>query len=113
MNSSELADIASPPRRHAGSRLLPEPAIRPACAFAGAGRRTGKDVKYQKCADLVPLGAYYTESPWRGQLATEGGSLLINQAIHTLDLMQWFAGGDEGGSRQRGQLTSRKGKTAR
>lgn len=38
-------------------------------------------------------GTYYTESPWRGRLATEGGSLLINQAIHTLDLMQWFAGG--------------------
>lgn len=38
-------------------------------------------------------GAYYTESPWRGRFATEGGSLLINQAIHTLDLMQWFAGG--------------------
>lgn len=38
-------------------------------------------------------GAYYTASPWRGRLATEGGSLLINQAIHTLDLMQWFAGG--------------------
>lgn len=38
-------------------------------------------------------GAYYTDSPWRGRLATEGGSLLINQAIHTLDLMQWFAGG--------------------
>lgn len=38
-------------------------------------------------------GAYYTQSPWRGRLATEGGSLLINQAIHTLDLMQWFAGG--------------------
>ena len=38
-------------------------------------------------------GTYYTQSPWRGRLATEGGSLLINQAIHTLDLMQWFAGG--------------------
>ncbi|HDR2752319.1 TPA: Gfo/Idh/MocA family oxidoreductase [Enterobacter asburiae] len=38
-------------------------------------------------------GCYYTESPWRGRLATEGGSLLINQAIHTLDLMQWFGGG--------------------
>ncbi|MCV2535446.1 Gfo/Idh/MocA family protein [Enterobacter wuhouensis] len=38
-------------------------------------------------------GAYYTDSAWRGRLATEGGSLLINQAIHTLDLMQWFAGG--------------------
>jgi len=38
-------------------------------------------------------GAYYTDSPWRGRFSTEGGSLLINQAIHTLDLMQWFGGG--------------------
>lgn len=38
-------------------------------------------------------GNYYAESPWRGSFATEGGSLLINQAIHTLDLMQWFGGG--------------------
>ncbi|MBU9827037.1 Gfo/Idh/MocA family protein [Rahnella perminowiae] len=37
--------------------------------------------------------AYYSESLWRGRFATEGGSLLINQAIHTLDLMQWFGGG--------------------
>ncbi|GBU11695.1 oxidoreductase [Enterobacterales bacterium] len=38
-------------------------------------------------------GEYYTDSPWRGRFSTEGGSLLINQAIHTLDLMQWFGGG--------------------
>lgn len=36
---------------------------------------------------------YYANSPWRGHYATEGGSLLINQAIHTLDLLQWFGGG--------------------
>jgi len=36
---------------------------------------------------------YYTPGGWRGRFASEGGSLLINQAIHTLDLMQWFAGG--------------------
>jgi len=36
---------------------------------------------------------YYANSPWRGRYATEGGSLLINQAIHTLDLVQWFGGG--------------------
>ena len=36
---------------------------------------------------------YYAQSPWRGHFASEGGSLLINQAIHTLDLMQWLAGG--------------------
>lgn len=36
--------------------------------------------------------AYYTDSPWRGRWATEGGGVLINQAIHTLDLLQWFGG---------------------
>ncbi len=35
---------------------------------------------------------YYTESGWRGALATEGGGALINQAIHTLDLMVRFMG---------------------
>ena len=34
---------------------------------------------------------YYTQSPWRGRWATEGGGVLINQAIHTFDLMQWLA----------------------
>ncbi|CAM3608027.1 MULTISPECIES: Gfo/Idh/MocA family protein [Saccharibacillus] len=37
---------------------------------------------------------YYTDNPWRGRIATEGGGLLINQTIHTLDLLQWFAGGE-------------------
>ena len=35
---------------------------------------------------------YYTESGWRGKLATEGGGALINQSIHTLDLMNYFMG---------------------
>ncbi len=29
---------------------------------------------------------------WRGMWATEGGGVLINQAIHTIDLMLWFGG---------------------
>ncbi|EPQ0974323.1 Gfo/Idh/MocA family protein [Citrobacter farmeri] len=48
-------------------------------------------------------GSYYTASPWRGKAATEGGCLLINQAIHTLDLMQWFA---EGVTRVKGVVDS-------
>ncbi len=35
---------------------------------------------------------YYTQSGWRGTWATEGGGSLINQAIHTLDLVQWMGG---------------------
>lgn len=36
--------------------------------------------------------AYYESGAWRGKKATEGGGVLINQAIHTLDLMQWICG---------------------
>ena len=39
---------------------------------------------------------YYLKSGWRGKWASEGGGLLINQAIHTIDLMRWL-GGDIGG----------------
>jgi UDP-N-acetyl-2-amino-2-deoxyglucuronate dehydrogenase len=35
---------------------------------------------------------YYLDRPWRGQWATGGGGLLMNQAIHTLDLVQWLVG---------------------
>jgi len=34
---------------------------------------------------------YYENSPWRGRWKTEGGSALINQSIHTLDLMLWLS----------------------
>lgn len=36
--------------------------------------------------------AYYESRPWRGRWATGGGGLLMNQAIHTLDLLQWLVG---------------------
>ncbi|MBC8079808.1 MAG: Gfo/Idh/MocA family oxidoreductase [Gorillibacterium sp.] len=35
---------------------------------------------------------YYRSSPWRGKWTSEGGGVLINQTIHTLDLLQWFGG---------------------
>ena len=36
--------------------------------------------------------AYYRSGQWRGKWDTEGGGVLINQALHTLDLVQWFVG---------------------
>ncbi len=36
---------------------------------------------------------YYAMDAWRGKWETEGGGLLINQAVHTLDLLSWLAGG--------------------
>ncbi|MBE5039753.1 Gfo/Idh/MocA family protein [Ructibacterium gallinarum] len=35
---------------------------------------------------------YYAQDTWRGKWATEGGGLLINQAIHTLDLLGYLGG---------------------
>ena len=35
---------------------------------------------------------YYTESGWRGAYATEGGGVMINQAIHTIDLLCYYLG---------------------
>lgn len=36
--------------------------------------------------------SYYADSNWRGTWEKEGGGVLINQSIHTLDLLQWFIG---------------------
>lgn len=35
---------------------------------------------------------YYQNRPWRGSWSGGGGGLLMNQAIHTLDLLQWIMG---------------------
>lgn len=35
---------------------------------------------------------YYGAKSWRGQFRRSGGGVLINQAIHTLDLLQWLIG---------------------
>src|SRR5262249_25012586 len=35
---------------------------------------------------------YYRDSRWRGTWALDGGGALINQAIHTVDLLLWLCG---------------------
>jgi UDP-N-acetyl-2-amino-2-deoxyglucuronate dehydrogenase len=35
---------------------------------------------------------YYAQSRWRGTWALDGGGALINQAVHTVDLMLWMFG---------------------
>ncbi|MFI2566469.1 Gfo/Idh/MocA family protein [Paenarthrobacter sp. NPDC018779] len=37
-------------------------------------------------------GDYYRDRPWRGTWAGGGGGLMMNQAIHTVDLLQWLVG---------------------
>ncbi|HEU0164321.1 MAG TPA: Gfo/Idh/MocA family oxidoreductase, partial [Thermomicrobiales bacterium] len=35
---------------------------------------------------------YFGADPWRGKWATEGGGILMNQAVHSIDHFQWFMG---------------------
>ncbi len=35
---------------------------------------------------------YYDSGEWRGTKEMEGGGVMINQAIHSLDVLQWFCG---------------------
>lgn len=42
--------------------------------------------------NLYRTDAYYQSSPWRGTWREEGGGLLMTQASHQLDLMQWICG---------------------
>jgi predicted dehydrogenase len=36
--------------------------------------------------------AYYKSDPWRGKWIEEGGGVLVNQAPHQLDILQWVMG---------------------
>ena len=36
--------------------------------------------------------AYYDEGGWKGKQAIDGGGALMNQGIHTIDLLQWLMG---------------------
>jgi UDP-N-acetyl-2-amino-2-deoxyglucuronate dehydrogenase len=67
----------------------------------GEGARTVKQAVDQgRFGRLVLASAYvkwnrtaeYYSSPWKGTWELDGGAALINQAIHGVDLLQWFAG---------------------
>lgn len=97
MNSLEVAEIAAAAARATSllgvcyqNRYNP---TSKAIQDIIASNALGKMLSIKAVLTWSRSGSYYTHSPWRGRFATEGGSLLINQAIHTLDLMQWFAGG--------------------
>ncbi len=44
-------------------------------------------------SSLLRTHEYYRQDKWRGTWSEEGGSLLINQAIHYIDLLNWLGGG--------------------
>ena len=71
-------------------------------------RYNPSSVKIKEILDSKELGAvtgikgsvawnrdmnYYSQDNWHGTLKYEGGGVLINQAIHTLDLIAWLCPG--------------------
>lgn len=36
--------------------------------------------------------SYFASDPWRGTWTAEGGGILMNQAVHVIDQLQWFMG---------------------
>jgi len=69
--------------------------------FSELNRRLCSVIREGKLGNLI-LGdlivkwyrsqSYYDSAPWRGKWGTEGGGILINQMIHSIDLFQWFMG---------------------
>jgi predicted dehydrogenase len=48
---------------------------------------------FGECAVKIWRGPdYFAMDPWRGKWATEGGGVLMNQAVHAIDHFQWFMG---------------------
>ena len=54
--------------------------------------KLGKIILSEATVKWYRTQEYYDNSPWRGRFATEGGGVLINQAIHYIDLILWLLG---------------------
>ena len=72
-------------RYNAGSVLVKN------CLESG---RLGKILSAKCSVTWCRTPEYYTSSDWKGTWDKEGGGAIIDQAIHTIDLMCWFVGYD-------------------
>jgi UDP-N-acetyl-2-amino-2-deoxyglucuronate dehydrogenase len=52
----------------------------------------GKMVLGQASVNWYRPQSYFDTSKWRGTMEMDGGGVLINQAIHTIDIFQYFMG---------------------
>ncbi|MFD0712912.1 Gfo/Idh/MocA family protein [Paenibacillus sp. GCM10027626] len=67
----------------------------PAARYVKALLEEGRLGKLSLCAGYVKCyrdQAYYDSAGWRGTWAMDGGGAMMNQGIHTIDLLQWLAG---------------------
>lgn len=56
---------------------------------AVASGKIGKPVMARGTVKWFRTQEYYSDSGWRGTLELDGGGALINQSIHTIDLLIW------------------------
>lgn len=54
--------------------------------------KLGKPVMVDASVKWFRDQEYYDSGGWRGTLSLDGGGALINQAVHTVDLMLWMCG---------------------
>lgn len=78
--SQAMLGVCLQNRYNAANRFVKD-LLQNATRISGVGQ-----VAWNRTAD------YYASGAWRGKWETEGGGVLINQALHTLDLMQWLLG---------------------
>ena len=64
------------------------PGIRKLKELIEAGR-LGKLILVSACVKWYRPPEYYSGSRWRGTWLLDGGGALINQGVHTLDLLLW------------------------
>jgi predicted dehydrogenase len=71
------------------SRFLDAPRILKAAVDTG---RFGTPVAASAYIKWYRTPDYYRSATWRGTISLDGGGALINQAIHTVDLLRWMMG---------------------
>src|SRR5918999_638034 len=55
-------------------------------------RKLGQPVMASGRVKWHRAAGYYADSTWRGTHALEGGGAVMNQGIHTVDVLQWLFG---------------------
>jgi predicted dehydrogenase len=82
-NHGAVASVISQHRFDAGSVVVKE---------AIDGGRFGKLTSSVATVAWWRSDEYYASAGWRGTWAQDGGGALMNQGVHTVDLMLWFMG---------------------
>lgn len=56
--------------------------------------KLGKIISVRSTLTWTRPDSYYSESDWKGTWDKEGGGVIIDQAIHSMDLVNWIVGSE-------------------